>query len=88
MRTSDPDIWACGDCVQMKNRITGEPVHVPLGTTANKQGRIAGGNVAGAHDTFKGVLGSMVTKVFDLYISATASPWIRPKRPDMTRPHP
>ncbi len=71
MRTSDPDIWACGDCVQMKNRITGEPVHVPLGTTANKQGRIAGGNVAGAHDTFKGVLGSMVTKVFDLYISAT-----------------
>ncbi len=71
LRTSDPDIWACGDCVQMKNRITGEAVHVPLGTTANKQGRIAGDNVAGAHDTFKGVLGSMVTKVFDLYISAT-----------------
>lgn len=71
LRTSDPCIWACGDCVQMKNRITGEAVHVPLGTTANKQGRIAGGNVAGLHDMFKGVLGSMVTKVFDLYISAT-----------------
>ena len=71
MRTSDPSIWACGDCVQMKNRITGAPCYVPLGTTANKQGRIAGDNIAGAHETFKGVLGSMVTKVFDLYIAAT-----------------
>lgn len=71
MRTSHKDIWACGDCVQMKNRITGKPAYVPLGTTANKQGRIAGGNVAGGHDTFKGVLGSMVTKVFELFIAAT-----------------
>ena len=71
MRTSDPDIWACGDCVQMKQLITGEPVYVPLGTTANKQGRIAGGNVAGGHDTFKGVLGSTVTKVFEQYIAST-----------------
>lgn len=71
LRTSDPSIWACGDCVQMKNRITGGACHVPLGTTANKQGRIAGENVAGGHETFKGVLGSMVTKVFDLYIAAT-----------------
>lgn len=71
MQTSDPNIWACGDCVQMKNRITGMPAYVPLGTTANKQGRIAGNNAAGGHDTFKGVLGSMVTKVFDCYIAAT-----------------
>ena len=71
MRTSHKDIWACGDCVQMKNRITGKPAYVPLGTTANKQGRIAGGNVAGGHDTFKGILGSMVTKVFELFIAAT-----------------
>lgn len=55
----------------MKNRITGGAAYVPLGTTANKQGRIAGGNLAGAHETFKGVLGSMVTKAFELYISAT-----------------
>ena len=47
------------------------PAYVPLGTTANKQGRIAGGNVAGGHDTFKGILGSMVTKVFELFIAAT-----------------
>lgn len=71
MQTSDPSIWACGDCVQTKNRITGKPTYVPLGTTANKQGRIAGDNVAGGHEIFKGVLGSMVTKVFDLYISVT-----------------
>mgnify|MGYP005756932077 CR=1 FL=1 len=71
MQTSDPFIWACGDCVQMKNRITGKPVYIPLGTTANKQGRIAGENVAGGHETFKGVVGSMVTKVFNLYIAAT-----------------
>ncbi|MBQ9300253.1 MAG: FAD-dependent oxidoreductase [Clostridia bacterium] len=71
MRTSDPAIFACGDCVQMKNRITGAAVHVPLGTTANKQGRIAGDNLAGGPETFKGVLGSMVTKCFDLYIAAT-----------------
>ncbi len=71
MRTSDPSIWACGDCVQMINRITGSPVHVPLGTTANKQGRIAGGNAVGNHEIFKGVMGSAVTKVFDLYVAAT-----------------
>ena len=71
MRTSDPDIYACGDCAMQRHIITGKPVYIPLGTTANKQGRIAGGNLAGLHDTFKGVLGSMVTKAFDLYISAT-----------------
>lgn len=71
MQTSDPSIWACGDCVEMKHLVTGAPVYVPLGTTANKQGRIAGENVAGGRETFKGVLGSTVTKVFDLYIAAT-----------------
>ena len=55
----------------MKNRLTGRPAYVPLGTTANKQGRIAGSNAAGGHDTFKGILGSMVTKVFEYYIAAT-----------------
>ena len=70
-RTSDPCIYAAGDCVQMKNLVTGEPCYFPLGTTANKQGRIAGENLAGQHSTFKGVLGSQVTKVFDLYAAAT-----------------
>lgn len=71
LRTSDPSIWACGDCVQMRNLITGEPCYVPLGTTANKQGRIAGGNLTGEDSRFRGVLASQVTKVFDLYIAST-----------------
>jgi NADPH-dependent 2,4-dienoyl-CoA reductase/sulfur reductase-like enzyme len=71
LQTSDPHIWACGDCVQMYHLVTGEPTYVPLGTTANKQGRIAGSNIGGENGTFKGVLGSSVTKVFDLYIAAT-----------------
>ncbi|MBS1384781.1 MAG: FAD-dependent oxidoreductase [Clostridiales bacterium] len=70
-RTSDPSIWACGDCVEMKYLITGGPVYVPLGTTANKQGRVAGGSLAGEDTAFPGVLGSMVTKVFELYIAVT-----------------
>jgi NADPH-dependent 2,4-dienoyl-CoA reductase/sulfur reductase-like enzyme len=71
MQTSDKAIWACGDCVQMRNLVTGLPVYIPLGTTANKQGRIAGENIGGGCGKFKGVLGSMVTKVFELYIAAT-----------------
>ena len=70
-RTSDPAIWACGDCVQMRHLLTGQPVYVPLGTTANKQGRVAGADLAGEEAAFPGVLGSMVTKVFELHIAAT-----------------
>lgn len=70
-QTSDPSIWACGDCVQMKHILTGAPAYVPLGTTANKQGRVAGACLAGESDAFKGILGSSVTKVFDLYVAVT-----------------
>ena len=70
-RTSDPAIWACGDCVQMRHLLTGQPIYVPLGTTANKQGRVAGADLAGEEAAFPGVLGSMVTKVFELHIAAT-----------------
>lgn len=72
MQTSDPSIWACGDCVQMKHVLTGQPCYVPLGTTANKQGKTAGGNIGSAAPTpFAGVLGSQVTKIFNLYIAST-----------------
>lgn len=71
MQTSDPSIWACGDCVEMEQLITGVPAYVPLGTTANKQGRIAGSNIGGQKERFPGVLGSCVTKVFDLFIAST-----------------
>lgn len=70
-QTSDPDIWACGDCVEMHNLITDAPCYFPLGTTANKQGRVAGENAAGGQAEFPGVLGSQITKIFDLFLSST-----------------
>ncbi len=70
-RTSDPSIWACGDCTQMSHIVSGKPTYIPLGTTANKTGRIAGSVIGGEEVSFPGVLGSQVTKVFDLYIAGT-----------------
>jgi NADPH-dependent 2,4-dienoyl-CoA reductase/sulfur reductase-like enzyme/rhodanese-related sulfurtransferase len=71
MRTSDPDIYAAGDCVECMNRLTGRSCFVPLGSTANKQGRVAGVNICGGNDVFPGVLGSMVCKVFDYSVACT-----------------
>ena len=71
MRTSDPAIWACGDCAETYNALTGQPDYIPLGTTANKQGRVAGASAAGQRTRFAGVVGSAVTKVFDRYIAMT-----------------
>jgi NADPH-dependent 2,4-dienoyl-CoA reductase/sulfur reductase-like enzyme/rhodanese-related sulfurtransferase len=71
MRTSDPDIYAAGDCVECKDLLTGKPCYVPLGSTANKQGRVAANNICGEADTFPGVLGSTVCKVFDYCVART-----------------
>jgi NADPH-dependent 2,4-dienoyl-CoA reductase/sulfur reductase-like enzyme len=57
-------VWAAGDCVETRHLLTGEPVHVPLGTHANKQGRVAGINIAG-------VIGTAVTKVCELEVART-----------------
>lgn len=65
MQTSDPDIYAAGDCVEVKNLITGKQCFVPLGSTANKQGRVAANSICGVQDSFPGVLGSAVCRVFD-----------------------
>lgn len=71
MRTNFEGIYSCGDCATTQNRLTGEEVYVPLGTTANKMGRIAGKNAAGGFEEFKGVLGTTVTKIFDLEYART-----------------
>ncbi len=72
MQTSDPDIFAAGDCVEMKNIITGKPCYVPLGSTANKQGRVAASNICGiGNDVFPGVLGTAICKVFDFAVAGT-----------------
>lgn len=71
MRTNDFSIYAAGDCVQMKNIVTDCPTYVPMGTTANKQGKLAGGNIIGENTKFRGVLASQVTKIFDMYVAST-----------------
>jgi len=71
MQTSDPDIFAAGDCVECQDLMTNKPCFVPLGSTANKQGRVAAVNICGGQDRFPGVLGSTVLKVFDFCVGRT-----------------
>ncbi len=71
MRTNVAGVYAAGDCAEVFHLVTGEPAYIPLGSTANKQGRVAGTNVAGGEATFGGVVGTMVTRVFDLAVACT-----------------
>jgi NADPH-dependent 2,4-dienoyl-CoA reductase/sulfur reductase-like enzyme len=64
MRTSLPDVLAAGDCVITYHRLLGDS-YLPLGTTAHKQGRVAGENALGGHREFAGSLGTQVVKIFD-----------------------
>ncbi|GLW47437.1 putative pyridine nucleotide-disulphide oxidoreductase [Streptomyces sp. NBRC 14336] len=70
MRTSLPDVYAAGDCAVTHHRLLGK-TWLPLGTTAHKQGRIAGENVLGGRRWFAGSLGTQVVKVFDLVAART-----------------
>jgi NADPH-dependent 2,4-dienoyl-CoA reductase/sulfur reductase-like enzyme/rhodanese-related sulfurtransferase len=65
MQTSDPDIYSGGDCVLIKNLVTGKPAYFPLGSMANRQGRVIGTNLAGGDGRFKGGVGSFVVKIFE-----------------------
>lgn len=72
METSVADIYAVGDCMEEYHALTGKPVYRPMGSTANKTGRIAGNNAAGGPVlTFKGVIGTAIYKVFDLAVAQT-----------------
>jgi NADPH-dependent 2,4-dienoyl-CoA reductase/sulfur reductase-like enzyme len=71
MRTAADGIWAAGDCCQTRHLLHDGPAYIPLGTTANKQGRVAGTNVAGGDATFAGVLGTAVVKVCGLQVGRT-----------------
>lgn len=71
MRTNVPDVYAAGDCVHTYHRLLDTNAYLPLGTTAHKQGRIAGENAAGGNREFAGSLGTQVVKVFDLAIART-----------------
>ncbi|MEI3607198.1 CoA-disulfide reductase [Pseudogracilibacillus sp. SE30717A] len=71
MRTNFEDIYAAGDCAEVYNKVMQENSYIPLGTNANKCGRIAGENIAGNHVKYTGTLGSAAVKVFDLEIART-----------------
>lgn len=66
MRTSDPSIFAGGDCAEIKNLITGQRMFLPLGSMANRQGRVIGTNAAGGDAHFPGAVGSFILKTFEL----------------------
>lgn len=69
LRTSDPDIYAGGDCIEVRNLISGENMLMALGSLANRQGRIIATNINGGQSHFKGTVGTFCLKVFDLGIS-------------------
>ncbi|MBN8208635.1 CoA-disulfide reductase [Bacillus sp. NTK071] len=71
METSMENIYAAGDCATHYHRVKERDDFVPLGTTANKQGRIAGLNIIGQPNTFKGIVGSSVIKFFELTLGRT-----------------
>ncbi len=71
LQTSDPNIYAAGDCIEVKNLITGKGGIAPLGSLANREGRVVGDNLAGIPTTYKGWVGSFVMKAFERSIAAT-----------------
>jgi len=73
MRTSDPDIYAVGDAVEIRDFISGIPAMTALAGPANKQGRIAADNALGGKSLFKGTIGTSVVKIFDLTVATTGA---------------
>ena len=71
LQTSEPDIYAAGDCIETVSLITGNPIYRPMGSTANKTGRLAGQNCFGNQAAFNGVLGTSICKLFNTTIGLT-----------------
>jgi len=71
METSVEGIYAAGDCAETTHLLTGKKVWIPLGSTANKQGRVIGVNVCGGNAVFPGVMGTAVFKTFDFNVAKT-----------------
>jgi len=66
-----PGVWAAGNCVESFHLVSRRPFYIALGTVANKQGRVAGINIAGGQGTFPGVVGTAMVKVFNLEVART-----------------
>jgi NADPH-dependent 2,4-dienoyl-CoA reductase/sulfur reductase-like enzyme len=71
METGIPGVWAAGNCAESLHLVSRRPVSIALGTIANKQGRVAGINIAGGRATFPGVVGTAMVKVFEWEVART-----------------
>ncbi len=69
LQTSDPNIYAGGDCIEQRHLISGESLVLPLGSLANRQGRVIANNIAGRNEQFKGVIGNFCVKLFDIGVA-------------------
>ena len=83
-RTSDPDIYAVGDAVQIRHFVTGEETLISLAGPANKQGRIAADNICGRDSRYQGGQGSSVVKVFEMTAASTGINETAARRADWT----
>ncbi|MEJ5300200.1 MAG: FAD-dependent oxidoreductase [Thermodesulforhabdaceae bacterium] len=79
LQTSDPFIYAGGDCIEIPHLVTGKLVHFPQGSLANRQGRVIGTNIAGGYATFDGTVGSFVVKIFDIAVASAGISYERAK---------
>jgi NADPH-dependent 2,4-dienoyl-CoA reductase/sulfur reductase-like enzyme len=71
METNLQGVYAAGDCAEALHRVTGRPAYIPLGTTANKMGRVAGANATGRRERFGGVVGTAIVKIFGMGVALT-----------------
>jgi NADPH-dependent 2,4-dienoyl-CoA reductase/sulfur reductase-like enzyme len=71
MQTNLAGIYAAGDCAEVTHRVTGRPAYIPLGTTANKTGRVAGANAAGGRERFPGIVGTSIVGIFGTAFATT-----------------
>jgi CoA-dependent NAD(P)H sulfur oxidoreductase len=71
LETNLPGVYAAGDVTEVHHLVSGRHAYIPLGNTANHQGRVAGTNIAGGHSSFAGVVGTAISKVFDVAVGLT-----------------
>lgn len=71
LQTSDPDIYAGGDCVENTNLVNGNKILAPLGSTANRHGHVIGTIITGGCETYPGVMGTSIVKIFDYNVGRT-----------------
>src|SRR5690625_2896054 len=73
LQTSDENIYALGDAIEVKDYMTGDPTMIPLAGPANRQGRIVANNIYGRKEKYNGTLGTSVAKIFDLTVATTGN---------------